>query len=164
MDIERIDHIVLTVRDIAAACAFYTRVLGMREVTFGAGRRALHFGRQKINLQQAGSESRLVACTPTPGSGDICFITTTPLDAVVAHLQESGVTIEAGPVQRDGAVGLMDSVYFRDPDGNLVEVSRYREPATRAAAVAVSARPAGQGSLTVIVQPPCSAGSSEGGG
>jgi len=128
MEIERIDHIVLTVRDMGATCAFYTRVAGMRDETFGAGRKALHFGRQKINLQQAGSEATLVASTPTPGAGDICFITTTPLDAVVAHLQACGVPIEEGPVQRDGAVGLMGSVYFRDPDGNLVEVSRYREP------------------------------------
>ena len=125
MDIAQIDHIVLTVRDIEATCAFYTRVLGMRVERFGAGRTALHFGTQKINLQPAGGESTLVARVPTPGSADVCFVTTTPPDAVLAHLRACGVEVEAGPVQRAGAVGLMDSVYFRDPDGNLVEVSRY---------------------------------------
>ena len=128
MEINRIDHVVLTVRDIAATCSFYTRVLGMREERFGAGRTALHFGRQKLNLQQAGQESTLVARLPTPGSGDLCFITTTPLDAVLTHLRDCGVAVEAGPVAREGATGRMDSVYFRDPDGNLVEVSNYREP------------------------------------
>jgi catechol 2,3-dioxygenase-like lactoylglutathione lyase family enzyme len=129
VEIDRIDHFVLTARDVDATSAFYTRVLGMREVSFGDGRRALHFGRQKINLQQAGNEASLVARTPTPGSVDVCFITTTPIDAVVAHLQACGVALEDGPVQRDGAVGRMDSVYFRDPDGNLVEVSRYHDRA-----------------------------------
>jgi catechol 2,3-dioxygenase-like lactoylglutathione lyase family enzyme len=128
MEIDRIDHVVLTVCDIPATCAFYTRVLGMREEHFGAGRTALHFGRQKINVQQAGQESTLVARVPTPGSGDLCFITTTPLDAVMAHLRACGVAVEAGPVAREGATGRMDFVYFRDPDGNLVEVSNYREP------------------------------------
>jgi catechol 2,3-dioxygenase-like lactoylglutathione lyase family enzyme len=127
MEIDRIDHVVLTVCDIAATCAFYTRVLGMREERFGAGRTALHFGQQKINLQQAGQESTLVARLPTPGSGDLCFITTTPLEAVLAHLRACGVAVEAGPVAREGAVGRMGSVYFRDPDGNLVEVSNYDE-------------------------------------
>jgi catechol 2,3-dioxygenase-like lactoylglutathione lyase family enzyme len=129
MEIERLDHVVLTVRDIPATCAFYTRVLGMREVRFGAGRTALHFGQHKINVQQAGQESTLVARVPTPGSGDLCFITTTPLDAVLAHLRACDVAVEAGPVPREGAIGQMDSVYFRDPDGNLVEVSNYREAA-----------------------------------
>ncbi len=127
MEIDRIDHVVLTVRDVAATCAFYTRVLGMREERFGAGRTALHFGRHKLNPQQAGQESTLVARVPTPGSGDLCFITTTPLDAVLAHLHACGVAVEAGPVAREGALGHMVSVYFRDPDGNLVEVANYVE-------------------------------------
>ena len=127
MEIERIDHIVLTVRDLRATCAFYTRALGMREETFGAGRTALHFGSQKINLQPVGGESTLVARTPTPGSGDLCFVTTTPLDAVIAHLRACGVEIIEGPVKRAGAIGMMDSVYFRDPDENLVEVSIYAD-------------------------------------
>ena len=125
MEIARFDHVVLTVRDVAATCAFYSRVLGMRVETFGAGRTALHFGQQKINVQPAGGESTLCARVPTPGSGDLCFVTATPLDAVLAHLRACGVAVEAGPVPRAGAVGQMDSVYFRDPDGNLVEVSRY---------------------------------------
>ena len=127
MEIERIDHFVLTVRDLRATCDFYTRVLGMREETFGDGRTALHFGRHKINVHQVGGPGRLVARVPTPGSADVCFVTTTPLDAVVAHLRACGVAIEEGPVQRAGAIGQMDSVYLRDPDGNLVEVSNYPE-------------------------------------
>ena len=125
MQIDQIDHIVLTVRDIQATCAFYTRVLGMREVRFGAGRTALHFGTQKINLQEVGRESTLVAQTPTAGAGDICFTTATPLDAVLAHLRSCDVDVVEGPVKREGARGLMASVYFRDPDGNLIEVSNY---------------------------------------
>jgi catechol 2,3-dioxygenase-like lactoylglutathione lyase family enzyme len=125
VQIERIDHFVLTVRDLRATCEFYTRVLGMREETFGDGRTALHFGNHKINVHQAGGDGRLVARVPTPGAGDVCFVTATPLDAVIAHLRACGVAIEEGPVQRSGAIGLMDSVYFRDPDGNLVEVSNY---------------------------------------
>jgi catechol 2,3-dioxygenase-like lactoylglutathione lyase family enzyme len=125
VQIERLDHLVLTVRDVRTTCDFYTRVLGMREETFGDGRTALHFGQQKINVHQAGGPGRLVARTPTPGAGDVCFITTQPMETVVAHLRACGVAIEEGPVQRAGAIGLMDSVYFRDPDGNLVEVSRY---------------------------------------
>ena len=125
MHIDRIDHIVLTVRDIPTTCAFYTRVLGMRVETFGAGRTALHFGNQKLNLQQVDSGGALVARSPTPGAADVCFITTTPLDTVIIHVRSCGVEIIAGPLQRAGAMGPMQSVYFRDPDGNLVEVSTY---------------------------------------
>lgn len=125
MNIDRIDHLVLTVRDIEATCAFYTRVLGMEAVTFGGGRRALQFGRQKINLHQAGKEFEPKAQLPTPGSADFCLITQVPLDQVVAHLQACNVPIVEGPAPKTGAMGAMISVYLRDPDGNLVEISNY---------------------------------------
>ncbi len=123
--IDRIDHIVLTVRDIQATCEFYSRVLGMRAVRFGEGRTALHFGRHKINLHLAGAEFEPKAATPVPGSADLCFIAETPLDAVIAHLRACRVEIIEGPVPKEGATGRLTSVYFRDPDENLVEVSNY---------------------------------------
>ena len=125
MEIDRIDHIVLTVADVEATIRFYSDVLGMRAVTFGDGRRALAFGGQKINLHQAGREFEPKAAHPTPGSADLCFITRTPLGEVMRHLSGCGVDVIEGPVERTGALGPMQSVYFRDPDGNLVEVSRY---------------------------------------
>jgi catechol 2,3-dioxygenase-like lactoylglutathione lyase family enzyme len=125
MKIERLDHLVLTVADIAKTCEFYEKVLGMETVTFGAGRKALSFGQQKINLHQAGKEFEPKAVKPTPGSGDLCFITSTPVAAVIVHLKKAGVAIEEGPVPRTGATGPIQSVYFRDPDGNLIEVSNY---------------------------------------
>ncbi len=121
--IDRIDHIVLTVVDVEATCEFYSRVLGMNVVTFGDGRTALAFGRQKINLHQAGQEIDPKATHPTPGSGDICLITETPMAVVVDHLRICGVAVEEGPAPRTGAEGPITSVYFRDPDGNLVEIS-----------------------------------------
>ncbi len=125
MQVDRIDHFVLTVRDIEATCDFYTRVLGMQVVTFGNGRRALQFGEQKINLHEVGREFEPKAMKPTPGSGDICFITQVPLNEVIEHMRLHGVEIVEGPVKRTGAVGPIESVYMRDPDGNLVEVGRY---------------------------------------
>ena len=124
--LERLDHIVLTVADVERTVEFYTRVLGMRAVTFGdGGRRALHFGAQKINLHRAGHEFEPKAARPAPGSADLCLISATPIDEVAAHLDACGVPIEVGPVARIGAQGSMTSVYFRDPDGNLLEVSTY---------------------------------------
>ena len=123
--IDRIDHFVLTVRSIEASCEFYSRVLGMQVVTFGQGRRALQFGVHKINVHQAGREIEPKARHPTPGSGDFCLVTTQPLDQVIAHVRACGVGIEQGPVERIGALGTITSIYFRDPDGNLVEVARY---------------------------------------
>ncbi len=123
MKIDSLDHLVLTVRDIDATVDFYQRVLGMEAVTFGAGRRALAFGRQKINLHPAAAPLKPHAATPMPGSADLCLLTTTPIPDVVAHLGRVGVTIEEGPVPRTGATGPILSVYFRDPDGNLIEVS-----------------------------------------
>ena len=125
MIIDRLDHLVLTVADIASTCDFYSRVLGMKAVTFGAGRTALEFGRQKINLHQKGREIDPKATMPTPGSADLCFIATTPIPEVIAHLERCGVAVIEGPAPRTGAMGAILSVYFRDPDGNLVEVSNY---------------------------------------
>ena len=125
MKIDRIDHLVLTVADVAQTCEFYQRVLGMETVIFGAGRKALTFGQQKINLHQAGKEFEPKAVKPTPGSGDLCFIASTPLPEVIQHLKGEGIDIVEGPVARTGATGPMQSVYFRDPDGNLIEVSNY---------------------------------------
>jgi catechol 2,3-dioxygenase-like lactoylglutathione lyase family enzyme len=124
--IDRIDHLVLTVRDLEKTCEFYRRVLGMEVRTFGPDKRkALHFGRQKINLHQAGQEFEPKARHPTPGSADLCFITTKSAEAVQLHLAECGVKIEDGPVERTGALGRMCSLYFRDPDANLIEVATY---------------------------------------
>lgn len=124
--IDRIDHIVLTVRDIDATCDFYSRVLGMTVVTFGAQkRRALAFGAQKINLHLAGHEFEPKADRPTAGSADFCLIASTPLTEVIAHLRACDVTIIEGPVPKTGATGPLLSVYFRDPDDNLVEVSNH---------------------------------------
>jgi catechol 2,3-dioxygenase-like lactoylglutathione lyase family enzyme len=125
MKIDSIDHVVFTVKDINATCDFYAKVLGMETVTFGEGRKALAFGSQKINLQQLGRESTLIAEKPTPGSADICFVTSVPVSDVIVHLNSCGVRLIGGPVERNGARGLMMSVYFRDPDLNLVEVSNY---------------------------------------
>jgi catechol 2,3-dioxygenase-like lactoylglutathione lyase family enzyme len=125
MDIQRLDHWVLTVRDIAASIDFYVRVLGMREVTFAGSRKALHFGQSKINLHQAGREFDPKAATPTPGSADLCLISSTPIREVIAHLLACEVAILEGPVPRTGAMGEIASVYFRDPDGNLIEISNY---------------------------------------
>lgn len=123
--IDRIDHIVLTVFDVERTIDFYSRVLGMQALTFGQGRRALAFGRQKLNLHQAGREFEPKALKPVPGAIDLCFIAATPLGEVVSHLNECGVVIAEGPVEKTGALGPMTSVYFRDPDGNLIEVSNY---------------------------------------
>ncbi len=123
MRLDRLDHLVLTVRDIQATCDFYSRVLGMSVVTFGGNRKALQFGNQKINLHETGKEFEPKAAAPTPGSADLCFITSVPLDAVIAHLHAERVYIIEGPVRRTGALGPIDSVYVRDPDGNLIEVA-----------------------------------------
>lgn len=121
--IERLDHLVLTVESIEATCAFYVHALGMTDVNFGDGRRALAFGNQKISLHKRGKEFEPKAHRPTPGSADLCFITSTPIKQVVAHLRAVGVEILDGPVQRTGARGPLLSVYFRDPDLNLIEVA-----------------------------------------
>jgi len=128
MNISHLDHLVLTVADLEATIDFYTRVLGMQAVNFGEGRKALAFGNQKINLHQAGREFAPKAERPTPGSADLCFIVATPLERVIAHLETQGVSIIEGPVQRTGATDPIRSVYLRDPDLNLIELSNSMEP------------------------------------
>jgi len=123
MRIDRLDHFVLTVADVEATCAFYQRVLGMTAVSFGNGRKALRFGGQKINLHAHGREFEPKAQRPTPGAADFCLITRVPLAEVAAHVAAQGVAIIEGPVRRTGATGSIVSIYFRDPDGNLVEVA-----------------------------------------
>jgi catechol 2,3-dioxygenase-like lactoylglutathione lyase family enzyme len=123
--IDRIDHVVMTVRDIDATCEFYSRVLGMRVVTFAGGRKALAFGRQKINLHLAGREFAPKAAHPSPGSVDLCLIAAGTLDDVIAQLASCAVPLIEGPVAKTGATGPIRSVYFRDPDANLIEVSVY---------------------------------------
>ena len=124
--VSRIDHFVLTVASVEATCAFYRKALGLEVVSFGGGRTALSFGEQKINLHQHGAEFVPHARTIAAGSGDFCLTTTVPLDEVIAHLQAAGIEIEVGPVPKTGARSPLVSVYFRDPDGNLVEVSNER--------------------------------------
>lgn len=121
--ISRLDHLVLTVADIEESCTFYTTVLGMTRVIFAQGRTALTFGTQKINLHERGKEFDPKATHPTPGSADLCFITESPITVVVGWLAKWGVLVEEGPVYRTGATHKLLSVYFRDPDGNLIEVS-----------------------------------------
>ncbi|HQT30470.1 MAG TPA: VOC family protein [Thiobacillus sp.] len=123
MEFEAIDHVVLTVRDIPASVAFYTRVLGMREEVFGEGRRALAFGRCKLNLHQAGREFEPKAAHPAPGAVDLCLLARTSISDIERHLAAHGVAIEQGPIERSGAQGPLLSVYVRDPDGNLIELS-----------------------------------------
>ena len=123
IEIQQIDHLVLTVRDIPATLAFYTQVLGMRAIRFGEGRHALAFGRQKINLHQAGREFEPKAAQALPGSADLCLLTETTIEQVIAHLKAQDIRIIAGPVKRTGATGALLSVYIRDPDSNLLEIS-----------------------------------------
>jgi catechol 2,3-dioxygenase-like lactoylglutathione lyase family enzyme len=125
MDIDRLDHLVLTVADIDATVEFYTRVLGFNVVTFGKGRKALTFGRQKFNLHQRGKEFEPKANAPTPGAIDLCLIASTPLEQVIAELKARDIAIEEGPIDRTGATGPIRSVYLRDPDLNLIEISNY---------------------------------------
>lgn len=125
--IERLDHLVLTVKDIPATCAFYEQVLGLEVVNFGEGRVGLSFGSNKINLHQEGREFEPKAHRPTPGSADLCLITKRPIAEVIQRLQACQVPVVHGPVTKIGALGPMLSVYFRDPDLNLIEVSNYEE-------------------------------------
>jgi catechol 2,3-dioxygenase-like lactoylglutathione lyase family enzyme len=125
MRVNHLDHLVLTVEDIHASIAFYTRVLGMHETTFARGRKSLAFGQSKINLHQVNHEFEPKAAKPTPGSGDLCLVVDDNLDSVQAQLAAAGVPVEVGPVEQTGAHGQMMSVYFRDPDRNLIELSNY---------------------------------------
>ena len=125
MQINRLDHLVLTVADIERSCQFYRQVLGFEVVTFRGDRKALVFGRQKINLHQTGREFEPKALLPTAGSADLCIIADTPLEQVIDELHGQGIAIEEGPVERTGASGPIRSVYLRDPDQNLIEISNY---------------------------------------
>jgi len=122
-----IDHFVLTVRSVEATCAFYQRMLGLKRLDEPNRPTALLFGSQKINLHEVGRTFEPKAKTPTAGSGDFCLVAARPLAEICGSLEANGVAVEVGPVERTGARGPMMSVYFRDPDGNLVEVSEYRE-------------------------------------
>ena len=121
--IDHLDHLVLTVASIEETCGLYGDVLGMEIETFSGGRKALRFGNQKINLHQIGHEFEPKAKVPTPGSGDLCFIAATILEGVIAHLNRLAIPIEQGPIDRTGAMGKIRSVYIRDPDANLIEIS-----------------------------------------
>lgn len=127
MKIKSIDHIVLTVSDIAQTCRFYSQILGMEEITFSNDRKALKFGSQKINLHLEGHEYEPIARQPTPGSADICLIVETSLSEVIMLLKNYGIPIVDGPIERTGAQGRLISIYIRDPDGNLLELSNIKE-------------------------------------
>ena len=123
MRIDTLDHLVLTVKDLEATCDFYSHVLGMQVVQFANNRKALRFGTQKINLHAAGKEFEPKAAFPTPGSADLCFLTSVPLEEVIAHLHQHRIAIIEGPVERTGATGTILSVYIHDPDNNLIEIA-----------------------------------------
>jgi len=128
MQVNRIDHLVLTVADIERSVEFYSRVLGMRRVDFAGGRIALQFGAQKINLHQSGKEFEPKAQRVMPGSADLCFIIDTPLADAIEQVRQHGIDIIEGPLERSGATGAIISAYLRDPDGNLLELSNYISP------------------------------------
>ncbi|PSW55938.1 VOC family protein [Photobacterium leiognathi] len=125
MNINRIDHLVLTVKDIDETVRFYTSVMGMEKIEFGQGRIGLAFGQQKINLHQLGNEFEPKAQHVAAGSADLCFIIDMPIQQAIDDLAAKGIQILEGPVYRTGALGNIISAYFRDPDGNLIEVSNY---------------------------------------
>ncbi len=121
--LDSLDHLVLTVEDLRKTLDFYCGILGCREVTFGAGRKAIRLGRQKINLHLKGREVAPHARRPTEGSADLCFLSETPIEDWIKHLHAKGVPIELGPVPRTGAEHALCSIYIRDPDGNLIEIA-----------------------------------------
>jgi catechol 2,3-dioxygenase-like lactoylglutathione lyase family enzyme len=125
MKISHLDHLVLTVADIETTCQFYQSALNFEVITFGENRKALRFGTQKINLHQVGKEFEPKALHPTAGSADLCFIAETPIDEVMAHLHVQNISIVEGPLERTGATGKILSIYLRDPDQNLIEISNY---------------------------------------
>ncbi|BBF76584.1 VOC family protein [Acinetobacter ursingii] len=125
MRISHLDHLVLTVAEIEATCNFYQHVLNFEVIEFGENRKALKFGSQKINLHQTGHEFEPKAAFPTQGSADLCFISETPIEHIIQQLKQLHIDIEQGPIQRTGAMGAILSVYIRDPDHNLIEISNY---------------------------------------
>lgn len=126
--VERIDHLVLNVADVEASAAWYVRVLGMRREVSSRGRTILWLGEQKLHVRpvDASQDEWFTGHHPTPGSDDLCFAADADLEAITAHLASCGVEVELGPIERDGARGAMTSVYCRDPDGSLIEISTYR--------------------------------------
>lgn len=126
LKVERVDHLVLNCRDVEATAAWYERVLGMTRKVYGGERRiALFFGNQKINVRPTGQKDWVTSKVDTPGALDLCFVTTSPPAETVAHFEACGVKVVEGPTTKSGALGLFVSVYCRDPDGNLIEVSCY---------------------------------------
>jgi len=123
LKIDKLDHLVLTVKDIEKTVNFYTRVLGMSKTVFGQGRIALRFADQKINLHVYGNEFDPKAKRPTPGSTDLCFITSDKIEAVIEHIESCDVKVIEGPVERTGAKTKLRSIYLRDPDDNLIELA-----------------------------------------
>ncbi len=123
--VDRLDHFVLTVKSVEDTCRFYDSVLGIKSFSFGAGSKALCLGEQRIQLQQSGREAEPKASLTVPGSGDFCFVTQTDFDVVLKHLERCNVRVIEGPIRRTGSKGAMTSVYFRDPDLNLIELSSY---------------------------------------
>lgn len=132
INIDRVDHLVLTVADVDRAAEFYERILGMRTVTFPGDRRAVSFGQQTIKLHAASELVEPTATHPVPGSANLCFVTEQPISEVQEHLRANDVRIEEGPVGRTGTSGPITSLYLRDPDGNLIEIARYDEEAEAA--------------------------------
>ncbi|MGG0717417.1 VOC family protein [Robertmurraya massiliosenegalensis] len=127
LKIDSIDHIVLTVKNLEKTLFFYKETLAMELTRYGEKGIGLKFGQQQINLHEAGTTIEPKALNPTPGSADLCLITTTPIKKVEEHLLTRGISIELGPIHRNGALGMMNSIYIRDPDENLVEIAEYFE-------------------------------------
>lgn len=128
ISVDRVDHLVLTVADVDRAVEFYERILGMQAMTFPGDRRAVRFGQQTIKLHAASELVEPTATHPVPGSANLCFLTTNAISEVQEHLRANDVRIEEGPVGRTGTSGPITSLYFQDPDGNLIEIARYDEP------------------------------------
>lgn len=125
MNITQLDHLVLTVKNIKATCNFYSNILGMELIEFGDNRKALKFGNQKFNLHEVGKEFEPKADKPTSGAIDFCLISDTPLEEIISHLRKYNISIEEGPIERTGATGAIISLYIRDPDKNLIEISNH---------------------------------------
>ena len=126
--ISHIDHIVLTVKDIDVTCQFYQDIFGMKVIHFAEGRKALHFGKQKFNLHELGKEAKPNAYNATSGTIDLCLLSDTPLKGILRILEEQNISIEDGPVIRTGATAPINSIYIRDPDNNLIEISNIISP------------------------------------
>ncbi len=125
INITQLDHLVLTVKSIEVTCAFYSDILGMEIVTFGDNRKALIFYNQKFNLHEVGNEFEPKAYKPCSGAIDLCLISDSPLKSIISDLNQHNISIEEGPIERTGATGKLLSVYIRDPDRNLIEISNY---------------------------------------